>query len=128
MNTTPLRETPDQASGLVTRRPAVTLGNIALDFDTYDLRIGGRQVYLSRQEFDLLVLLLRERDRVLPREVISESLWPHAGDEDFRRLNTAVHRLRVKLSGSRPYGIRMVRRRGYGLCRDVPTSGVEDLP
>ena len=105
----------------------ITAGNVSLNLDTYDLRIDGRQVDLSRQEFDLLLLLLRHRDRVLPREAISQSLWQCNRDEGLLRLNTAVHRLRVKLAGSRPYGIRMVRRRGYGFCSITPTSGSQDV-
>ena len=107
-----------QEAGLgYSAKAIIALGNIALNLATYELTIAGRPVYLSRQEFDLLLLLVRHCDRVLPREAISQSLWQRNCDESFLRLNTAVHRLRVKLAGSCPYGIRMVRRRGYGLCR-----------
>jgi DNA-binding response OmpR family regulator len=117
MNSTPFLENLKTQGGPAPNPAIIELGNIAVSLPTYELTLAGRPVYLSRQEFDLLVLLLRRHDRVLPREEISQSLWQCNCEASFLRLNTAVHRLRVKLAGSSPYLIRTVRRRGYGLCR-----------
>ena len=116
MNSAPVYDdvglrSPDEA--------VLALGNIALSRATYELTIGGRPVYLSRLEFDLLLMFLRHPGRVMACEEISQTLWKRKCDESLLRLNTAVHRLRVKLAGSSPYEIRTVRRPSYGLLSSV---------
>jgi len=73
--------------------------------------VDGEPVELTRKEFDLLLLLVRRRGTVVPRDeilrVVWETDWPGTG----RTLDVHVASLRQKLN--RPELVRTVRGVGY---------------
>lgn len=104
------------------RRGLMSVGNIKIDLDTYRVTVGGKSFPLSPQQFDLLILLASNTDRVLSRQLITTTVWGEAESSSVpRRLNLAIHRLRAVINLSGQYQILTVRNRGYGLCRIAPT-------
>ena len=97
------------------QRALLSTGNLTINLDNYQVVLDGHLVHLSFNEFELLALLMKNQDRVLPRRVITEQLWNGAGNSFVRRLNVLVHKLRAKLTPSSEYVIQSVRNRGYGL-------------
>ena len=78
---------------------------------------GEEEMHLTRKEYDLLLLFLRNRDRALYRDYLYETVW---GEDDIadstRTLDTHVTRLRRKLHlGDR---LRTVRNVGYMLEKE----------
>lgn len=75
-----------------------------------------RQVYkdnelvvLTRKEYDLLVMFLRNKNRVLSREVIFRSVWNKESQlVDSRVIATHIKQIRAKLSLTSLYNIRGV--------------------
>jgi DNA-binding response OmpR family regulator len=98
-------------------------GNIRLDVDGYRAFVGDRAITLSYQEFELLRMLASKPDRIISYDELVRGLWGDPGIGTRRRLSVVICRLRAKLSGARPYNIRTVRGRGYGLTATEPREG-----
>ena len=93
----------------------VSLGNLQVNLDTFEVFIERTRVRLTYQEFETLSSLIDQPDKIVPFDALTELLWHATGHVFKRRLNVVVHRLRLKLAGSSPYQVEMVRLRGYGL-------------
>ena len=50
-------------------------GDCRLDLRRYELRRGGEVRPIEPQVFDVLVLLVRERDRVVTKEELLDTVW-----------------------------------------------------
>jgi hypothetical protein len=96
---------------------SISLGVLTLNFDRFQTTVGGERVELTYDEFELLALLSAQPDRVVAYETLARHLWDTTGRMANRRLNVIVHRIRTKLGDIRPYEIRTVRERGYGLLK-----------
>ena len=85
-----------------TERPAAegeTLADAPLHLDLAQrlVVVDGREVALTRKEFDLLVELVRQRGRVLTRERLLETVWGYDFPGETRTVDVHVRRLRQKL-------------------------------
>jgi DNA-binding winged helix-turn-helix (wHTH) protein len=78
-----------------------------LDLRRFELRRNGRTRRIEPQVFDVLVLLVRERDRVVTKEEILDSVW---GDRFVSEsaLTSRIKALRQALGddGTRPWPAR----------------------
>jgi DNA-binding response OmpR family regulator len=61
--------------------------------------LGGREVHLTRREFDILWHLISLGGRVASREQILDAVWGLASDVDARTVDAHVRTLRRKLAG-----------------------------
>ena len=73
----------------------------------------GQPVALTPREFDLFLLLVRNRGLALYRDVIYERVWGDIADDDTRTLDLHIQRLRKKLGLQKE--IRTVYKIGYML-------------
>lgn len=86
---------------------------LVLNLSKKKMTIDGREVALTKTEFEILVLFLRNKGRVLSREEILKKVWH---DEVFvldRTIDVNITRLRRKID---TYGKYIVTRQGYGYC------------
>jgi DNA-binding response OmpR family regulator len=60
--------------------------------------VQGRAMPLTRREYDLLDLLLREATRLVPRETIAREVWAGTCDADANVIEVYIRRLRRKLA------------------------------
>ena len=67
-----------RARGLVGERGPLRHGSLEVDEQGRRVKADGREVTLTRREFDLLVALLREPGRVHTREALLENVWGSA--------------------------------------------------
>jgi DNA-binding response OmpR family regulator len=72
-----------------------------IDFDAYLVRYLGREVRLTRKEFELLTCLVRRAGRVVTRERLLDEVWGGDTDIDARTIDAHIRRLRVKLGDGR---------------------------
>jgi DNA-binding response OmpR family regulator len=88
------------------------LGDLSVNVDGRVCSLGGRDVGLTRLEFDLLVYFLRQGNRVLTRSILLESVWSGDPTMTTRTVDKHVENLRRKLG---PFGSRIetVVRVGY---------------
>ena len=64
-----------RARGFETEQTVLRTGELALDLDARRCTAGGREVELTRREFDLLGALLRYPGRIHTREQLLELVW-----------------------------------------------------
>lgn len=95
------------------------LGQLAIDIAGRTATRDGRDIPLTRTEFDLLVELASQPGTVLTREVLLDRVWGYDFLGDSRLVDVAVGRLRAKVEPdpARPELILTVRGSGYKAAR-----------
>jgi two-component system response regulator MprA len=105
-----LRRTSDEA-GDVAR-----FADLELDPGTREVRRGDREIELTRTEFSLLELFMRNPRQVLTRSVIFERVWGYDFGFSSNSLDVYIGYLRRKTeAGGEPRLIQTVRGVGYAL-------------
>ena len=90
-------------------------GDVRLDVERMEATVRGEQVHLTRKEFDILELLMRNPGRVLPRETLMDEVWGSDYFGDTRTLDVHIKRLRAKCEADprEPKHLLTVRGIGY---------------
>jgi TolB-like protein/Flp pilus assembly protein TadD len=109
-------------------------GDHVLDIERRELRRGAEPISLEPQVFDLLVYLVRNRDRVVSKDDLIDSVWGGRIVSESAltsRLNAA--RKAVNDSGAEQRVIRTVQRRGVRFIGEVsednePARGIAATP
>jgi two-component system response regulator MtrA len=106
---TRLRRTNVDVAGLL------TIGDLAIDVQAHQVLRAGKQISLTRLEFDLLVALAKEPGRVFTRDALLSEVWGYRHSTDTRLVNVHVQRLRSKIEHDpeRPEIVVTVRGVGY---------------
>lgn len=106
---TRLRRTNTDISGLL------TIGDLAIDVAAHQVLRAGKQISLTRLEFDLLVALAKEPGRVFSRDALLSEVWGYRHSTDTRLVNVHVQRLRAKIEhdAERPEIVVTIRGVGY---------------
>ena len=86
-----------RTDGQPRQEDAVTCGDLRLEPGTFLLRCGQREVRLSRREYDLMELLMRNPGRVYSRENLMNVVWGYTYAGDYRTVDVHIRRLREKL-------------------------------
>lgn len=73
--------------------------NLEIDSTARTVRFRGKEIDLTKKEFELLLLLARNPDRALSRQLIYEQVWECEYTGDSRTVDLHVQRLRKKLEG-----------------------------
>jgi DNA-binding response OmpR family regulator len=84
--------------------PALRFGDLEIDAERREVRVGDQAVHLTRKEFDLLHLLVSNPGIVFTRLQLLERVWDFAWDGDSSTVTVHIRRLREKIEGdpSRP--------------------------
>ena len=104
-------------------------GGFRIDPALNRLERGGDVIPLPPKAFDLLLLLARNTDRMVPKTELMETLWPNTFVEEAN-LTQHIYTLRKAL-GDQPDGqpyIETRQRRGYRLAAAVREVSVESTP
>jgi two-component system, OmpR family, response regulator MprA len=105
-----LRRSSDGAGELL------RVADLELDPGTHEVRRGGELVELTRTEFSLLELFMRNPRQVLTRSIIFERVWGYDFGYGSNSLDVYIGYLRRKTeAGGRPRLIHTVRGVGYAL-------------
>ena len=90
--------------------------NISVDQRNYEVRVGDREVELTRTEFSLLELFMENPRQVLSRSLINERVWGYDFSDSSNSLAVYIGYLRRKLeAGGEPRLIETVRGIGYAM-------------
>jgi DNA-binding response OmpR family regulator len=113
----------DRAADLAARAPErLDVGDLVVEPGPRRVQVAGEPVHLTPTEFDLLLCLAREPDRVLSRERLLADVWGWADPANgaaTRTVDSHVKALRAKVGAGR---IRTVHGVGYAL-EAVPEAG-----
>ncbi|MDF2576184.1 MAG: two-component system response regulator [Agromyces sp.] len=95
--------------------PVLTVGDLTLDEDSYEVARGGTPIELTATEFELLRFLMRNPRRVLSKAQILDRVWSYdfGGRESVVELYISY--LRKKIDAGREPMIHTVRGAGYML-------------
>ena len=94
----------------------LALGPVSIDFSAQAVMLNGKPLELTSFEYRMLEFLVRERTRIVPKQELSDYLYPHGDDRDSNVLEVLIGRLRRKLDPDGTLGpIETVRGRGYRL-------------
>lgn len=90
----------------------IQAGELKIDENQHTVFIHNRQLFLTVKEFDLLVLLIKNRGNVLTREMLLEHIWDISADIESRTVDVHIRTLRQKL-GNAGNAIETIRGVGY---------------
>lgn len=88
-------------------------GNLELMYATHEVKIDGRPVKLTKNEFRLLDFLSRKPDRVCTRAMIEEHVWGYNSENDSNVIEASIYNLRRKLGPKNKTLIQTVQNIGY---------------
>jgi len=97
----------------------LTYGDLILDKNLFNLSCADRSVHLSRKEFDLMELLMRNREVVLTKETLLLKLWGYESDAEDNHVEVYISFLRKKLAHLRS-AVRIKTIRMVGYCLEIP--------
>ena len=104
-----------KAVSLRTGAPAlsqtIAYKTMIIDSEKKDIQIEGESVKLTKTEFELILLFLQNKNRILSRADIMQKVW---GDDVFvtdRTVDVNIARLRKKIA---PYGQLIMTKQSYG--------------
>src|SRR5918996_1536252 len=91
-----------------------SLGSCTIDTEAYEIRRGGEPVPVEPQVFDLLVLLLRNRGRLVTKDEIFQRVWNGRIVSDAA-LSSRVRSMRAAIGddGASQALVRTIRGRGF---------------
>ena len=80
----------------------LTAGELSVDTESRRVMLGKQEINLTAREFDILVLLMKNPDKVFSREKLLAAIWENRNTEtgDVRTVDVHVRRLREKIEPS----------------------------
>ncbi|KAF2956861.1 response regulator transcription factor [Marinitoga sp. 38H-ov] len=93
------------------------VGSMYLDKNTRKFFVNDKEVYLTKNEFELMELLINNHKQVLSRDVLLEKIWGYDENIDTRALDMTIQRLRKKMGECGKY-IKSIY--GIGYILEVP--------
>lgn len=72
-------------------------GELSVYPDKHAVTVGSKEVTLTYKEFELLLLLMKNRGKVLTRDRILSSVWGYEFDGENRTVDVHIRSLRTKL-------------------------------
>ncbi len=94
-------------------------GPVSMDVDRHMVFVNGQKVAMPLKEFELLELLLENRNRVLTRAQIIDRVWGSNYFGDTKTLDVHVKRIRSKIEDDPARPVHLVTVRGLGYKFEV---------
>jgi two-component system response regulator ResD len=101
----------------------VVAGPVRIDTQTRDVRVDEHRVVLSQKEYELLLRLAREPERVFTKAELLNDVWEFRASARTRTLDSHASRLRRKLHVAGTGGVVLVENGwgvGYRLLGELP--------
>lgn len=92
----------------------LSIGELFVDLNRYEIKRGEQEIQLTPREFDLLVCLLKNKNIVLTREQLLDNVWGFQYVGDTNIVDVYIRYLRQKIDkGFDPAYIQTIRGVGY---------------
>jgi DNA-binding response OmpR family regulator len=97
-------------------------GNATINFDTFEVTVGGKPVRLTQLEMTLLRYFVENEGRVIPRRELLEEVWELPGNINTRAPDQFVRRLRTTFEPdpAQPRHFLTIRDAGYRFVAKPP--------
>jgi len=96
--------------------PNIQLDDLSLDFKSRLLQIGEDEIVLTKKEFEILAMLLKNQERIFSREEIMGHVWDDNTIVVDRTVDVHITRLRKKIG---KYGKYLKSKPGYGYSFNI---------
>ncbi len=99
----------------------ITIGDLEIFFDQYEIRKAGKPVHLSSKEFEIVSLMASHPGKVFTREQILQHIWGSSTDGDLNNVTVFIRRIREKLEDNpaQPTYLLTVWRVGYKFAAEL---------
>lgn len=104
--------------GEVRLSDSVTFGDLKLESGTFQLSCGEKGVRLSRREYDLMELLMRNGKQIVTKEQLLVKVWGYDSEAEDNNVEVYISFLRRKL-GHIHSNVRIKTLRMVGYCLEV---------
>lgn len=94
----------------------IVIGDIHISLESKELTLGENKIVLTKTEFEILVLLAQNPDKLFPRDKIIEIVWDETTYITERTVDVHITRLRKKMG---EYGQVITNRSGFGYRFDI---------
>lgn len=92
----------------------IKFGDLTLDCETHVLCCGNQTVKLGNKEFQVAEMLLKNPERVFPKELIIDKIWGYDSDAEYNNVEVYVSFLRRKLAAIKSnVTVKSIRNTGY---------------
>ena len=106
-----LKRVAMQKKQTVATQAALTVGDMIINLDNKTVAINGEIIQLTKTEYNILVLLVENEDKIFSRSDILNKAWKDDGIVLERTVDVHIARLRKKIG---VYGDSIINRTGYG--------------
>lgn len=96
----------------------ISIGDLEINTDTYQVMKNGRQIKLSATEFRLLVYLVQKKGRVFNRDMLLDAVWKDEAFVEPRTVDVHIRRLRAQIEDDPSHPEYIKTRRGIGYYVD----------
>ncbi|MDR2627910.1 MAG: response regulator transcription factor [Dysgonamonadaceae bacterium] len=107
------REAGKEASPDAPAAETIAIGDLEMNLQAKQLCIARKAIVLTKKEFEILALLMKNPERVYTREEILNQVWQKESFVLDRTVDVHIARLRRKMGS---HGARIANRTGYGYC------------
>ena len=109
-----------RSGGQLQESDTLTWGDLSLERGTFTLSCSGRDVRLSRREYDLMELLMRNGTQVVTKEQLLIKVWGYDSQAEDNNVEVYISFLRRKLTHLHSQvRIKTLRMLGYCLTQEV---------
>ncbi len=92
----------------------IKVGQLELDLEKFEVRIGKNIIDLTLREFEVLKYLASQPGQVVTREVLLEKVWGYEYYGDIRTVDVTVRRIREKIEKDSNLPKMLITKRGVG--------------
>ncbi|MDH7482709.1 MAG: response regulator transcription factor [Armatimonadota bacterium] len=108
------------------RQEVLRVGDLTVDCSRRIVKLGDKTIYLPLKEFELLRILVKNRDRVMTRDMLLNAVWAEDAYENSRTLDVHIRWLREKIEDNPSLPKRIVTVRGIGYMYVGQSDDKED--
>lgn len=96
---------------------SIVMGDININTDTREVFVDNNEVKLTFKEYELLVFLIENSNRVVSRDELLNKIWGYEYTGETRTIDIHIKTLRQKLGSAGDY-IRTIRGMGYRAVKE----------
>ena len=99
----------------------MVFGDLSANFEKREIRIKGKKIDLTLKEFELLEMLIKNRGKILRREMLLDKIWGYEYIGETRTVDVHIRYLRKKIEDDdkKPKFIETIRGVGYRFNPDL---------
>ena len=87
----------EDGKGKDSEQNEISVGDLYLDLDKYEVKVRGKVIDLTLREFEVLKYLAQQPGQVVTRETLLQKVWGYEYYDDIRTVDVTVRRIREKI-------------------------------